>query len=130
MAQPNSNRIRRRDRKNVAHAVAHVNATFNNTMITLTDPQGNTLSWSSAGSSGFKGSRASTPYAAQVAAETAGRKALEHGVKTVDVEVCGPGTGRESALRGLHACGFTIASIRDVTPIPHNGTRPAKRRRI
>lgn len=130
MAQPNTNRVRRRDRKNITHAVAHVNASFNNTMITLADKQGNTLSWSSAGSCGFKGSRKSTPYAAQVAAEDAGRKALEHGVKSVEVEVCGPGTGRESALRGLHAVGFTIESIRDVTPVPHNGTRPAKRRRV
>jgi len=130
MAQPNTNRIRRRDRKNISHAVAHVNASFNNTMITIADQQGNTLSWSSAGSNGFKGSRKSTPYAAQVAAEDAARKAMEHGVKSVDVEVCGPGTGRESALRGLHSAGFAVMSIRDVTPIPHNGTRPAKRRRV
>ena len=130
MAQPNTNRVRRRDRKNITHAVAHVNASFNNTMITLADKQGNTLSWSSAGSCGFKGSRKSTPYAAQVAAEDAGRKALEHGVNSVEVEVCGPGSGRDSALRGLHAVGFTIESIRDVTPIPHNGCKPKKRRRV
>ena len=130
MAQPNTNRVRRRDRKNVANAIAHVSASFNNTMITIADQQGNTLSWSSAGSCGFKGSRKSTPYAAQVAAEDAARKAQEHGVKNVDVEVTGPGTGRESALRGIHAAGVTIVSIRDVTPVPHNGTRPAKRRRV
>ncbi|HEX9808405.1 MAG TPA: 30S ribosomal protein S11 [Alphaproteobacteria bacterium] len=129
MATPPS-RTRRRDRKNIASGVAHVNASFNNTMITITDAQGNTISWSSAGSQGFKGSRKSTPYAAQIAAENAGRKAMEHGMRTLEVEVKGPGSGRESALRALQAVGFTIVSIRDVTPIPHNGCRPPKRRRV
>jgi small subunit ribosomal protein S11 len=110
--------------------VAHVNASFNNTKITITDVQGNAISWSSAGGMGFKGSRKSTPYAAQLAAEDAGQKAIEHGVKTLDVHVRGPGTGRESALRALQAVGFNITSIRDVTPIPHNGCRPRKRRRV
>lgn len=123
-------RIKRRERKNIANGVAHVNASFNNTMITITDVQGNAISWSSAGMMGFKGSRKSTPYAAQVAAEDAGRKAQEHGMKTLDVEVKGPGAGRESALRALQAVGFAISSIRDVTPIPHNGVRPPKRRRV
>jgi small subunit ribosomal protein S11 len=110
--------------------VAHVNASFNNTMITITDAQGNSIAWASSGSSGFKGSRKSTPYAAQIAADSAARKAQEHGVKTLEVEVKGPGSGRESALRALQAAGFTITSIKDVTPIPHNGCRPPKRRRI
>ena len=123
-------RVRRRERKNIVSGVAHVNSTFNNTMITITDAQGNAVSWSSAGMMGFKGSRKSTPYAAQVAAEDAGRKAIEHGVKTLEVSVAGPGSGRESALRALQAVGFTITSIRDVTPIPHNGVRPSKRRRV
>ena len=123
-------RVRRRERKNITSGVAHVNSTFNNTLITITDAQGNAISWSSAGSMGFKGSRKSTPYAAQVAAEDAGRKAMEHGVKTLEVNVRGPGSGRESALRALQAAGFTITSIRDVTPIPHNGCRPPKRRRV
>ena len=107
-----------------------INASFNNTMITITDAQGNAISWSSAGMMGFKGSRKSTPYAAQVAADDAGKKAAEHGVRTLEVEVKGPGSGRESALRALQAVGFTITSIRDVTPIPHNGVRPSKRRRV
>lgn len=123
-------RPRRRERKNISSGIAHVNASFNNTMITITDVQGNAISWSSAGSQGFKGSRKSTPYAAQVAAEDAGRKAQDHGMKTLEVEVSGPGSGRESALRALQATGFTITSIRDVTPIPHNGCRPRKRRRV
>src|SRR5271155_1871682 len=123
-------RLRRRERKNITSGTAHVNATFNNTMITITDAQGNTISWSSAGTMGFKGSRKSTPYAAQVAAEDAGRKAMEHGVKTLEVNVAGPGSGRESALRALQNVGFTISTIRDVTPIPHNGCRPPKRRRV
>src|SRR6202051_3361682 len=122
-------RVRRRERKNIASGVAHVNASFNNTMITITDAQGNTISWSSAGAMGFKGSRKSTPYAAQMAAEDAGRKAGEHGVKTLEVNVSGPGSGRESALRAPQAVGMTITTIRDVTPIPHNGCRPPKRRR-
>ena len=123
-------RIRRRERKNITSGVAHVNASFNNTMITITDDQGNTIAWSSAGALGFKGSRKSTPYAAQVAADAAAKKASEHGVKILEVEVKGPGAGRESALRALQAAGFTITSIRDVTPIPHNGCRPPKRRRV
>jgi small subunit ribosomal protein S11 len=123
-------RVRRRERKNISSGVAHVNSTFNNTMITITDAQGNTISWSSAGMMGFKGSRKSTPYAAQMAAEDASKKADEHGMKTLEVEVSGPGSGRESALRALQAAGFTITSIRDVTPIAHNGCRPRKRRRV
>ena len=123
-------RVRRRERKNIVSGVAHVNATFNNTMVTITDVQGNTVSWSSAGTMGFKGSRKSTPYAAQVAAEDAAKKAAEHGMRTLEVEVRGPGSGRESALRALQASGFTVTSIRDVTPIPHNGCRPRKRRRV
>ncbi|MEM9332238.1 MAG: 30S ribosomal protein S11 [Pseudomonadota bacterium] len=123
-------RVRRRERKNITSGMAHVNSTFNNTMVTITDAQGNAISWSSAGSQGFKGSRKSTPYAAQVAAEDAAKKAQEHGMKTLEVEVRGPGSGRESALRALQAAGFTITSIRDVTSIPHNGCRPKKRRRV
>ncbi len=130
MARSTSPRVRRRERKNISAGVAHVSATFNNTMITITDAQGNAISWASAGSQGFKGSRKSTPYAAQVAAEDAGRKAMEHGMKTLQIQVRGPGSGRESALRALQAVGFTITSIRDVTPIPHNGCRPRKRRRV
>ncbi|MBF0169109.1 MAG: 30S ribosomal protein S11 [Alphaproteobacteria bacterium] len=123
-------RPRRRERKNITSGVAHVNASFNNTMITITDAQGNAISWSSAGVQGFKGSRKSTPYAAQVAAEDAGKKAAEHGMRTLEVEVTGPGAGRESALRALQSVGFSITAIRDVTPIPHNGCRPRKRRRV
>jgi small subunit ribosomal protein S11 len=130
MAKDTATRVKKRERKNITSGVAHVNASFNNTMITITDAQGNTIAWSSAGSKGFKGSRKSTPYAAQVAAEDAGRKAQEHGVRTLEVEVKGPGSGRESALRALQTVGFTITSIRDVTPIPHNGCRPPKRRRV
>ena len=123
-------RPRRRERKNIIAGVAHVNASFNNTIVTITDAQGNTIAWSSSGQQGFKGSRKSTPYAAQVAADAAAKKASEHGVKILEVEVKGPGAGRESALRALQAAGFTITSIRDVTPIPHNGCRPPKRRRV
>jgi small subunit ribosomal protein S11 len=130
MAKDSSPRLRRRERKNISSGVAHVSASFNNTMITITDAQGNAISWSSSGSQGFKGSRKSTPFAAQVAAEQAGRKAMEHGMRTLEVEVRGPGSGRESALRSLQGVGFTITSIRDVTPIPHNGCRPRKRRRV
>lgn len=130
MAKDSSPRVRRRERKNISSGVAHVSASFNNTMITITDAQGNAIAWSSAGSQGFKGSRKSTPFAAQVAAEQAGRKAQEHGMKTLEVQVRGPGSGRESALRALQTVGFTITSIRDVTPIPHNGCRPRKRRRV
>jgi small subunit ribosomal protein S11 len=123
-------RVRKRERKNITSGIAHVSSTFNNTMITITDVQGNTIAWSSAGAMGFKGSRKSTPYAAQMAAETAARKAQDHGMRTLEVEVSGPGSGRESALRALQAAGFTITTIRDVTPIPHNGCRPPKRRRV
>lgn len=130
MAKATTARPRRRERKNIASGIAHVNATFNNTMITISDAQGNAISWSSAGAQGFKGSRKSTPYAAQMAAEDAGKKAMDHGMQTLEVEVKGPGSGRESALRALQAVGFTITSIRDVTPIPHNGCRPRKRRRV
>jgi small subunit ribosomal protein S11 len=125
-----SARPRRRERKNIVSGVAHVNASFNNTVVTIADAQGNTIAWSSSGLMGFKGSRNSTPYAAQMAAEDAGRKAMEHGVRTVEVEVKGPGSGRESALRALQAVGFMVTSIRDVTPIPHNGVRPRKKRRV
>jgi small subunit ribosomal protein S11 len=130
MAKATSQKPRRRERKNIASGVAHICATFNNTMITITDVQGNAIAWSSAGSQGFKGSRKSTPYAAQVAGESAGRKAMEHGMNTLEVQVRGPGSGRESALRALQAVGFTITAIRDVSPIPHNGCRPRKRRRV
>ena len=123
-------RPRKKEKKNVVTGTAHVNATFNNTIITITDGQGNTISWSSAGSLGFKGSRKSTPYAAQVAAEDAAKKAVEHGMRTLEVEVCGPGAGRESALRALQAVGLNVTTIRDVTPIPHNGCRAPKRRRV
>jgi len=121
---------KRRDKKNIVSGVAHINSTFNNTMITITDIQGNAISWSSAGMQGFKGSRKSTPYAAQIAAEDAGKKAQEHGIKSLEVNIKGPGSGRESALRALHALGIAITTIRDVTPIPHNGCRPRKRRRV
>ena len=128
--QPSKSRVRRRERKNISNGIAHVNSTFNNTMITISDVQGNTIAWSSSGTLGFKGSRKSTPFAAQMAAEDAGKKAAEHGVKAIDVQVRGPGSGRESALRALQSVGFTVTSIRDVTPIPHNGCRPRKRRRV
>ncbi len=123
-------RVRRREKKNIISGVAHVNATFNNTMISISDVQGNVIAWSSAGAQGFKGSRKSTPYAAQMAAEDAGKKAQEHGMKSLEVFVRGPGSGRESALRALQSAGFTITFIKDVTPIPHNGCRPPKRRRV
>ena len=129
-AQTGRAKPRRRERKNITSGVAHVAASFNNTMITITDAQGNTIAWSSSGTMGFKGSRKSTPYAAQMAAEDAGKKAMEHGMKVLEVEVMGPGSGRESALRALQAAGFKISLIRDVTPIPHNGCRPPKRRRV
>jgi small subunit ribosomal protein S11 len=130
MAKTSTPRLRKKERKNITSGVAHVNATFNNTMITIADAQGNAISWSSAGSCGFKGSRKSTPYAAQLAAEEAGKKAQEHGMRVLEVEILGPGSGRESALKALHAIGFTITSVRDITPIPHNGCRPPKRRRV
>ena len=129
MAEENK-RVKRRNKKNISSGIAHVNSTFNNTMITISDENGNTISWSSAGLMGFKGSRKSTPYAAQMAAEDAETKALEHGLKTLRVEIQGPGSGRESALRALQSTGFTITSIKDVTSIPHNGCRPPKRRRV
>ena len=121
--------IKRKEKKNITSGVAHINSTFNNTRVTITDAQGNTVSWSTAGAQGFKGSRKSTPYAAQIAAEEAGKKAQENGMKTLEVEVKGPGSGRESAIRALQVIG-TITSIRDVTPIPHNGCRLRKRRRV
>lgn len=130
MAQKSVTRVKRRERKNIQHGQVHINATFNNTLITITDEIGNVISWSSAGSVGFKGSRKSTPYAAQIASEDAGKKAAEHGVKNVSVFVKGPGSGRETALRALQSVGFTVTSIKDVTPIPHNGCRPPKRRRV
>ena len=123
-------RTKRKERKNIAVGIAKVNSTFNNTLITISDNNGNTVAWSSSGVVGFKGSRRSTPYAAQMAAEDAGKKAMEHGMRSVEVEVKGPGAGRESALRALSAVGFTIKSIKDITPIPHNGCKPRKRRRI
>ena len=122
--------VKKKDRKNVPMGVAHVNASFNNTIITITDQFGNTIAWSSSGANGFKGSRKSTPYAAQVAAEVAGKKAMEHGMRTIEVLVKGPGAGRESALRALGAVGFNVTSIKDITPVPHNGCRPPKRRRV
>lgn len=121
---------KRRERKNIEKGTAHINSTFNNSIITLTDVNGNTISWASAGELGFKGSRKSTPFAAQMAAETAAKAAIDHGLKSVDVFVKGPGQGRESAIRALQAAGLEITSIRDVTPIPHNGCRPPKRRRV
>ena len=130
MARTPTPRTRKRERKNITSGVAHVSATFNNTMITITDDEGNTSAWSSAGGQGFKGSRKSTPYAAQMAAEDAGRKAMEHGMKTLEIEVKGPGSGRESAIRALQAAGLDVIAIRDVTPIPHNGCRAPKRRRV
>ncbi|RCL00371.1 MAG: small subunit ribosomal protein S11 [Candidatus Tokpelaia sp. JSC085] len=123
-------RIRKRERQSISSGVAHVNSTFNNTMITITDAQGNAIAWSSAGAQGFKGSRKSTPFAAQIAAEDCARKAKECGMRSLEVEVCGPGSGRESAIRALQVAGFVITSIRDVTPLPHNGCRPRKKRRV
>ncbi|MEI7493689.1 MAG: 30S ribosomal protein S11 [Alphaproteobacteria bacterium] len=130
MAQKTVARVRRRERKNIVNGIVYVNATFNNTLVSVTDEAGNVLSWSTSGMMGFKGSRKSTPYAAQIAAEDAAKKAQEHGVKTVRVIVKGPGSGRETALRSLQSVGFTITSVRDVTPVPHNGVRPRKRRRV
>ena len=125
-----ANKARKKVKKNVAEGIAHVHASFNNTIITITDRQGNTLSWASSGGAGFKGSRKSTPFAAQVAAETAGRAAQECGIKNLEVQIRGPGPGRESSVRALASLGIRINSISDVTPIPHNGCRPQKRRRI
>jgi len=123
-------RTRRRERKSIPRGQAHIQATFNNTIVTLTDPNGNVISWGSAGAQGFKGSRKSTPYAAQVTAESAARKAMEHGLRQIEVYVKGPGSGREAAIRSLQQAGLTVTSITDVTPIPHNGCRPPKRRRV
>ena len=132
MAKPASGgrRPRRRERKNVTHGVAHIKSSFNNTIITITDQQGNTISWASSGNVGFKGSRKSTPFAAQLAAETAARRAMEHGVRRVDVMVKGPGSGRETAIRSIQNTGIEVLGIKDVTPIPFNGCRPPKRRRV
>ena len=123
-------KIRRKDKKNITVGVAHINSTFNNTIVTISDQQGNTISWSSSGHKGFKGSRKSTPFAAQLAAEHAAKAAAEQGLKVVSVEVKGPGSGRESALRAIQSAGIVVTAIRDVTPIPHNGCRPRKRRRV
>lgn len=123
-------KVKRRERKNVPKGQAHIQSTFNNTIVTLTDPKGNVLSWGSAGAADFKGSRKSTPYAAQVAAESAARKAMEHGLRQIEVYVKGPGSGREAAIRSLQVAGLAVVSITDVTPIPHNGCRPPKRRRV
>ncbi|OAT81169.1 30S ribosomal protein S11 [Desulfotomaculum copahuensis] len=123
-------RTKRRERKNIEHGVAHIRSTFNNTIVTITDTRGNALSWASAGTVGFKGSRKSTPFAAQMAAETAAKEAMEHGLKQVEVMVKGPGAGREAAIRSLQAAGLEVNMIKDVTPIPHNGCRPPKRRRV
>ncbi|MDR1982815.1 MAG: 30S ribosomal protein S11 [Holosporaceae bacterium] len=130
MAYKKTQKLKKKDKKNVTSGIVHINATFNNTMVTVTDIQGNTIVWSSAGNLGFKGSRKSTPYAAQIAAEKAAIKAIEHGMKSVNVRILGPGSGRESALRTFQSLGLIVESIRDVTPIPHNGCRPPKRRRV
>ena len=132
MAKPSAGgrRPKRRERKNVAYGIAHIKSSFNNTIITITDQQGNTIAWASAGNVGFKGSRKSTPFAAQLAAETAARRAMEHGVRKVDVVVKGPGSGRETAIRTIQNTGIEVVGIKDVTPIPHNGCRPPKRRRV
>ncbi len=132
MAKPaaGGRRPRRRERKNVAYGTAHIKSSFNNTIITIADQEGNVLAWASAGNVGFKGSRKSTPFAAQLAAETAARRAMEHGVRKVDVVVKGPGSGRETAIRSIQNAGIEVAGIKDVTPIPHNGCRPPKRRRV
>ena len=127
---PGGRRPRRRERKNVTHGIAHIKSSFNNTIITISDQQGNVISWASAGNVGFKGSRKSTPFAAQLAAETAARRAMEHGVRRVDVVVKGPGSGRETAIRSIQNTGIEVLGIKDVTPIPHNGCRPPKRRRV
>ncbi len=129
MASPKT-ASKKRSRKNVANAIAHIKATFNNTIITITDESGNTIAWATSGASGFRGSRKSTPFAAQVAAEEAAKKAMEHGVKNISILIRGPGSGRESAMRALDATGLNITGIRDITPIPHNGCRPPKRRRV
>ena len=132
MAKPQAGgrRPRRRERKNITHGIAHIKSSFNNTIITISDQQGNVLAWASAGNVGFKGSRKSTPFAAQLAAETAARRAMEHGMRRVDVVVKGPGSGRETAIRTIQNTGIEVVGIKDVTPIPHNGCRPPKRRRV
>ncbi|HEY7438637.1 MAG TPA: 30S ribosomal protein S11 [Acidimicrobiia bacterium] len=132
MAKPpaGGRRPRRRERKNITHGIAHIKSSFNNTIITISDQQGNTISWASAGNVGLKGSRKSTPFAAQLAAESAARRAMEHGVRRVDVVVKGPGSGRETAIRSIQNTGIEVLGIKDVTPIPHNGCRPPKRRRV
>ncbi|OIJ15476.1 30S ribosomal protein S11 [Anaerobacillus arseniciselenatis] len=130
MAKGKTTRPKRRARKNIETGVAHIRSTFNNTIVTITDTQGNAISWASSGGLGFKGSRKSTPFAAQMAAETAGKAAMEHGMKSIEVSVKGPGAGREAAIRSLQAVGLEVSMIRDVTPVPHNGCRPPKRRRV
>ena len=127
---PGGRRPKRRERKNITHGIAHIKSSFNNTIITISDQQGNVIAWASAGNVGFKGSRKSTPFAAQLAAETAARRAMEHGVRKVDVMVKGPGSGRETAIRSIQNTGIEVLGIKDVTPIPHNGCRPPKRRRV
>ena len=129
-SKPGTRRPRRKERKNVTYAIAHIKSSFNNTIVSITDPEGNVLAWASAGTAGFKGSRKSTPFAAQMAAEACARQAMEHGVRKVDVLVRGPGSGRETAVRSIGAVGIEVAGIKDVTPIPHNGCRPKKRRRV
>jgi len=129
MAKPSKTR-KKKEKKNILNGIAHMQSTFNNTIVTITDPTGNVVAWSSAGTQGFKGSRKSTPFAAQLAAEDAAKKAMEHGMRNVEVYVKGPGAGREAALRALQAAGFNVVLIKDVTPIPHNGCRPPKRRRV
>ena len=128
--KPGGRRPRRRERKNVVYGIAHIKSSFNNTIISISDQEGNVLAWASAGNVGFKGSRKSTPFAAQTAAETVARRAMEHGIRKVDVQVKGPGSGRETAIRSLQNAGIEVAGIRDVTPVPHNGCRPPKRRRV
>lgn len=131
MAKPRkTTRVRRKERKNIEKGVAHIKSSFNNTLVTITDVNGNAISWASAGGMGFRGSRKSTPYAAQVAAETAAKAAMEHGLKEIECFVKGPGAGREAAIRALQAAGLEVSMIKDVTPIPHNGCRPPKRRRV
>ena len=128
--KPGGRRPRRRERKNIAYGVAHIKSSFNNTIVSITDPEGHVIAWASAGNVGFKGSRKSTPFAAQMAAEAAGRRAMEHGMRKIDVFVKGPGSGRETAIRSLQAAGLEVGTISDVTPQPHNGCRPPKRRRV
>jgi small subunit ribosomal protein S11 len=130
MATKASNRVRKKVRKSVSDGIAHIHASFNNTIVTITDRQGNALSWATSGGGGFKGSRKSTPFAAQIAAENAGRAAQEYGLKNLEVRITGPGPGRESSVRALNAVGFRITSIQDITPVPHNGCRPPKKRRV